>query len=280
MNQHTTFVVCLLTFLFWESWSRSLLSLFGVHFWDRQHVLEIIHSNPVGLYNSTAFAEIAETQYSPRRYIYLLPHIIGAIIWWNLYFLQLIPKVRHAFNKRLHRWLGRLLMVTACMQTSSGVGLALTSHSKIIPIVSGFLALAVFYCVYHAWKYAIHRDIPRHKYWVFKVVGYLQTIALQRIFLMLLITTHQMGWYGLYPDLGENSTLEEANDVVLDMFDHSFVFAIFTVMLLTEWYIAGEQGMMEAPEPSQGYATDKSSQSVTTKPPTVNEKQQPLLSGS
>lgn len=256
MEGRTQFVVAWMALLYVCSWMFSLTRLLDNHFWSREAALAYNRQHYVAtdLYNSTAFGEINETYFTPRRYCYLLPHVLGAFFWWNLYFLQLIPQVRHAFDKKFHRILGRCLMVCAFLQISSGVGLALTSHSNVILIVSLVLGMASFYCIFHAWRYAIHRDIPKHKYWVLRLVGYLQTIALQRFFIVALITTHQMGWYGLYPELGEETSLDEANRVVLEMFDDSFLLSALTAFIGTEWYLAGMQGMLEPPVPSAAYA--------------------------
>lgn len=253
MNGRTRFVVGLMAVLYVCSWAISLARLFEYHFWDHEYALDYTmkHYEEPDLYNSTAGGEINATYFSPRRYRYLLPHILGAIFWWNLYFLQLIPKVRHAFGKKLHRVLGRLLMVCVVSQTASGVGLAMTSHSNVILLVSLLLALASFYCIYHAWMYAVYRDIPKHKYWVLRLVGYMQTIAFQRFFIVLLFASHAMGWYGLYPELSNDTPLEEVNRVVMTMFDDSFILSILTAILGTEWYLAGEQGMLEPPPPAK-----------------------------
>ena len=116
-------------------------------------------------------------------------------------------------------------------------------------MVSYVLAAAVIYCLFHAWRYAYNRDIPRHKVWVLRMVGYLQTIALQRFWIVTLFTCHAMGLKLWYPDFSNeaNLTLDEANTIVLDVFDDSFLLAIFTAFLGTEWYLASEAGMLEAP---------------------------------
>jgi len=249
MNGRNRFAVGVLTLLFVISWVQSLGPLFGIHFWDPKHVLSIFQeqSNNPMFYNETAMTRIVTTYYKPRRYVYMLPHILGAIVWWNLYFLQLVPSIRHAKNKQIHRMLGRVLFVAAFLQTMSGVGLAATSHSLVIKILSFVLAAAVLFCMYHAYFYARYRDIPKHKYWVLKMVGYLQSIALQRFWMLVLIISHRMGWHGLYPDL-DHATVEEANAVVLQIFDHSFILAILTAFLGTDWYLSGEMGMMDPPE--------------------------------
>lgn len=249
-------MVAWMAILYYCSWAFSLSRLFGYHFWDPKYALEYNQEHYVAhdLYNSTAFGDINATYFSPRRYHFLLPHVLGAVFWWNLYFLQLVPRIRHAYGKKLHRVLGRFLMVCVFSQTASGVGLALTTHSNVIVIVSLMLALASFYCIFHAWKNAIYRDIPKHKYWVLRLVGYMQTIAFQRFYIFALIISHQMGWHGLYPPLDEDTPLEKANQVVLSMFDDSFILSVLTAMLGTEWYLAGEvSGMLEPSEPSAAY---------------------------
>ena len=261
MKGRDKFVVGWLVILYYCGWMFSLKRLFGIHFWDPKYALEdnTQHYVSTDLYNTTAFGEINETYFSSRRYHYFVPHIVGAIFWWNLYIFQLIPRIRHAFNKKIHRILGRCLMVCALLQTSSGVGLAFTSSSNIILIVSLWLAGSCFYCIYYAWRNAIARNIPKHKYWVLRLVGYLQTIAFQRFFMFILILTHQLGWYGLYPELTSDIELEEKNRIIRSMFDDSFVLAILTSFLGTEWYLAGEQGMTitEQQEQSTGTITTK-----------------------
>jgi Predicted membrane protein (DUF2306) len=249
MNARTKFVVFGMALLYVVSWYMSLASLFGIHFWDKKYALHRFGEHPqdhiVG--DSDALAKIGKSYYSSSRYFFFLPHVLGAIVWWNLYFLQLIPKIRHMY-KQFHRSLGRCLMVAAFLQAASGVGLAWTSHSNVIKLISYSLAIAVFFCIFHAWHCAYYRDIPKHKYWVVRLVGYMQTIALQRFWFFFLIVTHSMGWQGLYPTSGNDATLEEENRIVLQIFDDSFILALLTAIFVTEWYLAGEQGMLEKPQ--------------------------------
>ena len=246
MNQmsRTRLVVAVLALLYVISWLMSLGSLFGIHFWDRKYATQKILEEPLDFHNSTAPAELGASYYTSHRYVWFLPHVLGAVVWWNFYFLQLVPQVRRAKQYKIHRILGRCLMVTALLQVVSGVGLAVTSHSNTFKLVSFVLALAVTYCLVKAWKHAIRREIDYHKYWVLRMVGYLQTIALQRLWLLVLIVTHEMGWYGLYPDL-THSTRSQANQTFLSMFDDSFLLAILTGLLGTEWYLSGLQGMLD-----------------------------------
>ena len=114
-------------------------------------------------------------------------------------------------------------MVVLLVQTISGVGLAATSHSNTVKLVSYTLAIATFFCIFQAWRYAYWRDIPKHKYWVIRLVGYMQTISLQRFWMILLIITHAFGWDGLYPQLDDDAPIEEWKQIGLQMFDDSFI---------------------------------------------------------
>ncbi|CAJ1947323.1 unnamed protein product [Cylindrotheca closterium] len=143
--------------------------------------------------------------------------------------------------------LGRFLMVVLLVQTITGFGLAATTKSHIVKLVSYILCCASIFCVAQAWRYAFWRDIPKHKHWAIRLVGYMQTIALQRFWIGMLIMSHSMGWDGLYPLLDDDSTNEEWIQMTEQMFDDSFVLSITTAFLFTEWYLAAEQGMTEPP---------------------------------
>jgi hypothetical protein len=235
-----------LVLLYIISWGLSLGRLFGIHFWDKRYALEKIQE-PADDGFDQGFQEIGESYYSNHRYPWFLPHVIGAVLWWNLYFLQLIPKVRHWKKKTFHRFLGRFLMVVLLIQTISGCGLAATSNSNIILLVSFVLAVAVLFCIIQAWRYAFWRDIPKHRHWVIRVVGYMQTISLQRFWILILIVSHKFGWDGLYPQLDDDAPDEEWEQLVHQMFDDSFVLCILHAFLFTEWYLSADQGMLETP---------------------------------
>uniref|UniRef100_A0A7S2Y6B6 Uncharacterized protein n=1 Tax=Entomoneis paludosa TaxID=265537 RepID=A0A7S2Y6B6_9STRA len=280
MNHRTRFVVGFMALLYVVSWTISLSNLFGIHFWNRPQALQKHYYNhadephndtseddddsliPDGLIadKSTALSQVSASYYQWRRYIYFLPHVVGAIFWWNFYFFQLIPQVRHAYGHRLHRWLGRCLMVTALLQTVSGVGLAYTSSSHTIVVVSYSLAVTVAFCIKQAWMYARYKDIPRHKHWAMRLVGYMQTIALQRFWMVVLLIYH-----GVTAPENESDVLsiEQANEKGLAIFDDSFSLSFATAILLTEWYLAGEQGLLDPPAPSS--AVPNAFNSVETK---------------
>ena len=248
----TKFVVSWMALLVGVSWFMSLGRLIGIQFWNQQHALDEIEDSidecveaGSGIQCPTPIQGIAESYFTERRYVFFLPHVLGALIWWNMYFIQLFPSIRHKY-KRFHRVLGRVLFLTAIAQVISGLGLALGSHSPIIKLVSFLQAIAVVYCVVWAFYYAYNRDIPRHKFWVYRLVGYSHTIVLQRFFLLTVIILRQMGVTFLEPDhyvAGEDPSV----DITYEMFDQSFVLAIVTAFMVTEWYLSGELLNMEGP---------------------------------
>ncbi|KAL3939796.1 MAG: hypothetical protein SGBAC_005549 [Bacillariaceae sp.] len=246
MNTRDKVVVVWFSFLYVIIWLFSLANLFHVHFWDKRYALHMVEQPAEGL--NKGFNKESQTYYSSLRYIWMLPHILGAIFWWNLYFLQLIPKIRHNY-KKFHRMLGRFLMMILLVQNVTGFALASTSTSNIIKLGCYMFNMASVFCIVQAWKYAYFRDIPQHKHWVLRLVGYMNVLALQRFFLAFLIITHSMGWDGLYPQLDSSSTASDAEWIQLTkgMFDDAFVLSILFGVFSTEWYLATEEGKLEAP---------------------------------
>lgn len=253
-DNRTRFVVFGLVVLFLFSWSMALSRLIGSKFWNPTFNLEraetILSMSKEKIEELHVpwwipiFIKNIGISYFTKRYIFFFPHVVGSILWWNLYFFQLIPSIRRKY-KKFHRVLGRILMICALAQTISGVGLAYMGNSSTIKLVSTFLAIAVVYCTYYAWYYAaIAKDIPKHKYWVTRLVGYLQTISFQRVFMFLLFFTYdQLGWNGLYPPLINNGDIDDNGTEILEkIFDDSFVCSILAGIILTEWYLSGVYG--------------------------------------
>jgi hypothetical protein len=258
MELRTKIAVTLLVILQLCAWLFSLAGNFGIHFWNRSYALECVRNQPpIPFHNSTAFRAVQES-YFTWRYVWLFPHIVGATLWWNLYYLQLLPSVRRQYSGALHRWLGRFLLVAASLQVASGAALACTSHSSMIKMVSLTFGTAVGYCIVQTWQYAVARDVKRHRHWALRLVGYLQVIAAQRLWLVLLVGTHQLGWTFLYPSLdGDDVTQELVDSVLMDMFDGSFVLAALTGTYVTEWYLAGLEGYLDAPTASSSLEDEK-----------------------
>lgn len=253
-DNRTRFVVYGQAFLFLVVWAGALGRLIQGKFWNAKHNVEMMEKalsdeeTPKDMVN---FIEGIGMSYYTNRYHWFFPHVAGSIIWWNLYFLQLIPSIRNKY-KKFHRVLGRVLMVCAFAQAVSGVGLAYMGNSPTIKIISSFIGISAIYCLYYAWYYAaIEKDIAKHKYWAMRLVGYLQSIALQRVFMLLLIVCHKFGLLGLYPASGEE---DDDAAALQQIFDDSFVCCYPTAVLLTEWYLAGYYGWTESKNDKQGKA--------------------------
>ena len=163
-------VVAFCVLLYVVIWIMSLGRLFADHFYDASYALHAMEKAQSNFHNTTALAEVGSSYYSPTRYVYFLPHVVGAVVWWNFYFLQLMPRIRRAYNYKVHRILGRCLFVAALLQIVTGLGMAITSHSNIIKLVSFVLAAAATYCLVKAWNHAVRRQVSYHKYWVLRLV--------------------------------------------------------------------------------------------------------------
>lgn len=242
-DNRTRIVVYGQAFLLLLVWLMALGPRIGSRFWDATHNEENLKAVIASEETPKELVHMAKTfflSYFTKRFILFFPHVLGAILWWNLYFLQLIPSIRRKY-RRFHRILGRVLMICALAQTVSGAGLAYMGNSSTIKIISYLLAVAVFYCIYNAWYFAaIEKDISRHKYWSMRLVGYLQMIALQRFCMVLLVVSHRTGWPSLYPvySIDDATTIEQ-------IFNDSFSFSFVLAILGTEWYLAGYYGWNE-----------------------------------
>ena len=144
-------------------------------------------------------------------------------------------------------------------------------NSSTIKIVSTFFGIAVMYCTYYTWYYAantIQKDISKHKYWATRLVGYMQGIALQRVFMVLLILSHELGWNGLYPPfLDDDNTIEDNNngsEIVKQIFDDSFICSILAAIYFTEWYLAGVYGWTTTVSATASTAVSSSTSTSTT----------------
>merc|ERR1712025_636021 len=118
------------------------MGLISGRFWNatyNEEKLKAIVANEESSKEDVHFIKTFVLSYFTKRFVFFFPHILGAILWWNLYFLQLIPSIRQK-HRRFHRILGRLLMISALAQTMSGVGLAYMGNSSTFAIVSYSLA--------------------------------------------------------------------------------------------------------------------------------------------
>lgn len=212
--------------------------------WNRTFALAMIKEflpDPV-TYNSEQFLEETYMSYLTERYVFYLPHAIGAFVWWNLFFLQLIPSLRRKY-RALHRWMGRVLLLAVLSQVLSGVCLAYYGFSAVIAWVSYTLAIATLICVYKAAKAAIMKDFNMHKYWAMRLVGYLQTLSGQRFWTIVLFGSQHAGVFRNmerppYPQLEEDSPQSLVDSVVVRMFHDTFIISLVLAFVGTELYLA------------------------------------------
>ena len=121
-------------FLFIVAWLMALGRLVGERFWNSKRNVENLEALLVDNKMPKSmkfFLQKYVLSYFTTRFFVFFPHVVGAILWWNLYFLQLILSIRQK-HRRFHRILGRVLMVCALCQTISGAGLAYMGSSSTI----------------------------------------------------------------------------------------------------------------------------------------------------
>lgn len=244
MKTRDIIAVATLSILTLSTWG-SMFHIASLKVWNRTFSLAMINKeygqNPV-TYNSQQFLEETYMSYLTKRYVFYLPHAIGAFVWWNLFFLQLIPSLRRKY-KALHRWIGRLLLLAVLSQVLSGVGLAYYGFSATIAWVSYTLAIATMICVYKAAKAARMKDVNMHKYWAMRLVGYLQMISGQRFWSIVLFVSQHAGVFRnmthpLYPQLEEDSPQSLIDSVVVRMFHDTFIISWIFAFVGTELYLA------------------------------------------
>lgn len=247
-DNKTRFVVYGQALLMMLAWGR-MIHLAHDKYWDAEQNVEKLkqliepkESSPVPNFMIPFMERIVLSLFTDR-YLLFFFHVSGAFIWWNAYFLQLIPSFRRKY-KVLHRRLGRVLMVCAMAQSISGAGLAYMGKSTIIKLTSYMLAISVVYSAAYAWYFARKKDFAKHKYWSMRLVGYLQSIALQRFYHIVLIACYRLNLFGLYPPFDDDDP-----DIALKIFDDTFVAAVMTAMLVTEWYLASYYGWTETTPP-------------------------------
>lgn len=222
------------------------VSMFNIGYlqvWNRTFALATIKASGPGAetYHSQEFLEKTYISYLTKRYVFFFPHVIGAFVWWNLFFLQLLPSLREKY-KKFHRWMGRILLLAVLSQVLSGVALAYNGYSIIIAWFSYILASATIICVYRTATTARAKDFHAHKYWALRLVGYLQAVSGQRFWTFVIFGCQYAGVFGNmkhppYPQLNEDSPPALVDIVVMRMFHDTFILAGVTAFIGTEWYL-------------------------------------------
>ena len=107
-------------------------------------------------------------------------------------FIQLVPKIRKkAIN--VHRWNGRLYLITALIMSVSGIYLALSREG--IGDVSGKIGIGldgVLIIVFAAltWRYAVAKKIQQHQRWALRLFMVVSGVWFFRVGLMLWLMVH------------------------------------------------------------------------------------------
>lgn len=97
-------------------------------------------------------------------------HVLLAAVMTLAGTLQLIPQLR-ARVPALHRWSGRLFIVTAIALSIGGLYMVWISDRR-NHLFGGFAislnALSIIFCAVMAWRYAIARDFASHRRWALR----------------------------------------------------------------------------------------------------------------
>jgi len=228
----TLIIVC-----FCFAWLVSMgQNLFLLHFPDREYANQQLE-NARGPLDDTFLGDVQRSYWGPR-WLWFAPHVFSSIVWWNFAWIQLIKWIR-AKHIWLHRLNGRIQVTAMLGQIVTGIGLASQSATHGVKMLSTAYGLAMAYVLANTVYYVRQKDIVRHKYWATKLFGYSQAIALQRVYLMVFVTSTLLGDSPFWA-IAKTSSLEERNAASKDMFDDSFSMCIFTAIVLTEWYQAAD----------------------------------------
>jgi Predicted membrane protein (DUF2306) len=123
----------------------------------------------------------------------LASHLLLAAIITFIGPLQLIPQVR-AHLPRLHRWTGRVYLLTAVVMGAGGLYMLLTrgtvgDGSQHLAI--GLNALAIMLCATLAWRSAVKRRFDVHRRWALRLFLVVNGVWFFRVGLMLWLVINQ-----------------------------------------------------------------------------------------
>lgn len=106
--------------------------------------------------------------------------------------LQLIPAIRtHA--PRLHRWNGRLYLLTAVVVSSTGLVMVLTRGAvggTVQHLSISFNAILILLCAVLAVRHALARDVRRHRRWALRLFLVVNGVWFFRVGLMFWIAVN------------------------------------------------------------------------------------------
>jgi hypothetical protein len=101
----------------------------------------------------------------------LVGHLVAAVLITLSGAAQFIPAIRRR-APRLHRWNGRVFIVTACFLSLAGLYLVIARGTPTTPIQTfGTVVLGVLLivCAGMAWRTALRRDFASHRRWALRL---------------------------------------------------------------------------------------------------------------
>ena len=123
--------------------------------------------------------------------LFLAAHLLLAFIITVGGPLQLVPKLRNRF-RALHRWVGRIYMITAFILSFGGLYLiwsrmGIPGTSIVNGVAISINALLIVACGVMAWRYGLARKINLHRRWALRLFVVVSGVWFLRVGVMLWI---------------------------------------------------------------------------------------------
>jgi uncharacterized membrane protein len=107
-------------------------------------------------------------------------HVIAGLVLASFIPVQLSARVRGRVP-RLHRWLGRTLMIVGIVVGLSGYAMVITPIGGVIEISAiVFYGTALLASLLMAWRYIRRGDVARHREWILRALAIVLGIATTR----------------------------------------------------------------------------------------------------
>jgi len=126
--------------------------------------------------------------------IAIITHVLLAAIITVGGLIQLIPMIRNKWPA-MHRWNGRLYVMTAMFMSLSGMFMVITRYEKITGDLIGDIAIMInggiiVLCAIMAFKFARIRKIAQHRIWALRLFLAVSGVWLFRVGLMAWLSIH------------------------------------------------------------------------------------------
>ncbi len=148
--------------------------------------------------------------------------------------MQLVPVIRRRMPA-LHRWNGRLFLVTAFVMALGGLWLT-WGRPTYLSLVSGVSVsingLLILLCATLAWRMALKRDFDAHRRWAMRAFLVVNGVWFLRVGLMAWVLMSGGG-------LGMNRTLSGPADIVLQFGSYLIPLAVLEVYLRAQRSASG-----------------------------------------